>query len=245
MPARPRAVLWFRRDLRLDDHPALAATHAHGDVVPLFVVDPAFAAAGLPRRGFMASALQALDERIGGALVYRHGDPVDVVPAFAAEVGADVVIVTRDHGPYGHRRDAAVAARLAVDGRKLRGVGSNFAVDPGTVHKADRSSYCVHPVFEGVARHRPKRAGPNGRRRRGRPRDVGGSSRRRTATAPGRGTTRDPAPRGHRGGPHAPVADVPRRRPRSVRRPAQPAGSPRHQPAVRVPALGVCCTRCS
>ncbi|MCB0999750.1 MAG: deoxyribodipyrimidine photo-lyase [Acidimicrobiales bacterium] len=147
MPARPRAVLWFRRDLRLDDHPALAATHAHGDVVPLFVVDPAFAAAGLPRRGFMASALQALDERIGGALVYRHGDPVDVVPAFAAEVGADVVIVTRDHGPYGHRRDAAVAARLAVDGRKLRGVGSNYAVDPGTVHKADRSSYSVFTPF--------------------------------------------------------------------------------------------------
>ena len=105
MPARSRAVLWFRRDLRLDDHQALAAAHAHGDVVPLFVVDPAFAAAGLARRAFMASALQALDDRIAGALVYRHGDPVDVVPAFAAEVGADVVMVSRDHGPYGHRRD--------------------------------------------------------------------------------------------------------------------------------------------
>ncbi|MFN8023585.1 MAG: deoxyribodipyrimidine photo-lyase [Acidimicrobiales bacterium] len=147
MTSRPRAVLWFRRDLRLDDHPALAAAHAHGDVVPLFVVDPAFAAAGLPRRAFMTAALQALDDRIGGALVYRHGDPADVVPAFAAEVGADVVIVSRDHGPYGHRRDAAVAARLAVDGRKLRGVGSNYAVDPGSVNKADGTSYAVFTPF--------------------------------------------------------------------------------------------------
>ena len=52
-----RSILWFRRDLRLDDLPALAAAHAHGDVVPLFVVDPAFAASGAPRRAFMAAAL--------------------------------------------------------------------------------------------------------------------------------------------------------------------------------------------
>ncbi len=36
------AVLWFRRDLRLDDSPALVAAAAAGadGVVPLFVVDP-------------------------------------------------------------------------------------------------------------------------------------------------------------------------------------------------------------
>lgn len=34
-----RSLLWFRRDLRIDNHPALAAAHAAGEVVPLFVVD--------------------------------------------------------------------------------------------------------------------------------------------------------------------------------------------------------------
>ena len=39
-------VMWFRRDIRLADHPALSAAAATGlPVVPLFVVDPAFAAA--------------------------------------------------------------------------------------------------------------------------------------------------------------------------------------------------------
>ena len=142
-----RSILWFRRDLRLDEHAALAAAHAHGDVVPLFVVDPAFASSGAPRRAFMAAALQSLDDRMGGALVYRHGDPAEIVPALAAEVGADVVMVSRDYGPYGRRRDAAVATALAAAGRRLSGVGSPYAVDPGSVTKADGSPYAVFTPF--------------------------------------------------------------------------------------------------
>jgi deoxyribodipyrimidine photo-lyase len=147
MSSRSRAVLWFRRDLRLDDLPGLAAAHAHGEVVPLFVVDPAFARSGAPRRAYLAAALHALDDRLGGSLVYRHGDPTDIVPAFAAEVGAGVVVVSKDFGSYGRRRDAEVAQRLASDGRMLRGIGSPYAVDPGTVVKADGTPYAVFTPF--------------------------------------------------------------------------------------------------
>ncbi len=145
--ARPRSILWFRRDLRLDDLPALAAAHAVGDVVPLFVVDPAFHRAGAPRRAYMKAALQALDDRMDGALVYRHGDPARVVPALAAEVGATAVMVSKDFGPYGRRRDVEVAQNLAADGRTLHGVGSPYAVDPGTVVKQDGSPYAVFTPF--------------------------------------------------------------------------------------------------
>ena len=63
-------VMWFRRDLRLADHPALAAAASTGlPVVPLFVVDPAFAAVGAPRRAYMNEALRRLDESMAGALV--------------------------------------------------------------------------------------------------------------------------------------------------------------------------------
>ena len=85
------AVLWFRRDLRLDDMPALqAAAEAGPDgVVALFVADPALLGpAGPNRRRFLTAALAALDAELEGALVVRWGDPVRVVPAVAAEVGA-------------------------------------------------------------------------------------------------------------------------------------------------------------
>lgn len=147
------SVLWFRRDLRLLDLPALAAAHSAGEVVPLFVVDPRFTAtAGAPRRAYLARALQALDDELGGTLVYRHGDPADIVPTLAAQVGAEHVYVSRDYGPYGRSRDAAVAERLAEAGRRLHGVGSPYAVDPGSVLKGDGHPYAVFTPFSKVWR---------------------------------------------------------------------------------------------
>jgi len=140
--------MWFRRDLRLADLPALHAAAAEGRrVVPLFVVDPAFERAGVGRRSFMRAALMALDTSMDRALVYRHGDPADIVPAFAAEVGASHVVVTQEHTPYGRRRDAEVARRLTADGRRLVGVGSHYAVAPGSVTKADGGAYGVFTPF--------------------------------------------------------------------------------------------------
>jgi deoxyribodipyrimidine photo-lyase len=142
-------VLWFRRDLRLGDHAALAAAAAEGgDVVALFVVDPLFTRrAGGPRRAFLHDCLRALDEATGGALVVRHGDPTAVVPAVAAEVGASTVFVTKDFGPYGRERDGAVADALRAAGRSLRGVGSPYAVEPGTVRKQAGGPYAVFSPF--------------------------------------------------------------------------------------------------
>jgi deoxyribodipyrimidine photo-lyase len=141
-------VMWFRRDLRLADHPALSAAVASGHrVLPLFVVDPAFSMAGGARQQFMIDALASLDAATGGALVYRHGDPAHVVPALAAEVGAAEVFVTRDFGPYGYGRDTAVAERLRSDGRRLVGVGTPYAVAPGAVVTGAGGGYRVFTPF--------------------------------------------------------------------------------------------------
>ena len=141
-------IMWFRRDLRLADLPALHAAAADGArVVPLFVIDPAFAHSGAPRRAFMADALRALGATMDGALVVRHGDPAVVVPALAAEVGADGVYVSRDYAPYGRERDTAVAAALGSHGARLHGVGSPYAVAPGTVNKGDGTPYAVFTPF--------------------------------------------------------------------------------------------------
>jgi len=139
--------MWFRRDLRIADHPALHHAAAEGPVVPLFVVDPAFVRSGAPRLAYMADALASLDRSIGDTLVFRHGDPAQVVPALVRETGAASVVVTRDHGPYGRRRDAAVAEAVRAAGANFAGVGANYAVQPGSVTKADSTPYAVFTPF--------------------------------------------------------------------------------------------------
>jgi deoxyribodipyrimidine photo-lyase len=144
----PVSVLWFRRDLRLADHPALASAAEAGPVVPLFVIDPhLWERSGPPRRQFLVGCLRALDDATGGRLVIRRGEPARVVPAVAAEVRAQEVFASDDFGPYGQVRDASVAEALGDAGRRLRLVGSNYAVAPGLVTKRDDCPYQVYSAY--------------------------------------------------------------------------------------------------
>src|SRR5690349_18300381 len=74
------SVMWFRRDLRLGDNPALRAAADHGPVLPLFVLDPAlWGPAGPTRRAYLAASLRALDAQLredGTRLSVVEGDPV-------------------------------------------------------------------------------------------------------------------------------------------------------------------------
>ncbi|WP_426594799.1 cryptochrome/photolyase family protein [Cellulomonas sp. McL0617] len=140
-------VHWFRRDLRLADNPSLlAAVEAarssdDGTVVPLFVVDPGlWATAGAPRLAYLAASLRALDDSLGGRLVVRTGRAADVVPAVAAEVGADAVHVTAATEPYGRRRDESVGVPL------IR-TGSPYAVGPGLLRTRTGSPFQVFTPF--------------------------------------------------------------------------------------------------
>ncbi|UOX99815.1 cryptochrome/photolyase family protein [Blastococcus sp. PRF04-17] len=146
----PTSLLWFRRDLRLSDHPALLAAldaaGGNGDVLPVFVFDPRlWGPAGGPRRQFLLDSLAALREQTGGALVLRHGNPAEVLPALVGQTGATSVHVSADAGPYGRRRDAAVAR--ALGDVPLVGTGSPYAVTPGRVAKRDGTPFKVFSPF--------------------------------------------------------------------------------------------------
>ncbi len=148
--------MWFRRDLRLADNAALAAAADAGtDVLGLFVLDERLCRpAGANRTAFLYRALHDLNRQLGGRLVVRRGDPREVVPQVAAEVGADRVWCAADFGPYGAGRDEAVATSLAACDRRLDRVGSPYAVEPGTVVKADGTPYRVFtPFFREWVKH--------------------------------------------------------------------------------------------
>ena len=141
-------VLWFRRDLRLADHPALTTAAAAGEVVALFVVDPRLWAAGGPaRRAWLAASVRALQDATDGALVIRVGDPAEVVPEVARSVGAGTVHVTGETTPFGRTRDARVAARLAEADVAWQPRGTPYAVDPGTVRTQKGDPYQVFTPF--------------------------------------------------------------------------------------------------
>ena len=141
------AVIWFRRDLRLDDLPTLLAGADHARTsLALFVLDDALLGpAGAPRTTFLFRCLRELDAALDGRLRVVHGDPVTVLPRVAASVGATSVHVSADFGPYGSRRDLAVADALG-DVELVRS-GSPYAVAPGRVVKGDGDPFRVFTPF--------------------------------------------------------------------------------------------------
>ncbi|HWE54003.1 MAG TPA: deoxyribodipyrimidine photo-lyase [Acidimicrobiales bacterium] len=143
------AVLWFRRDLRVSDHPALTAALAECEqVVPLFVWDRALVrASGANRLAFLSGCVRELDASLDGRLVIRSGDPQRMVPEVAREVGAEKVYVTGDFGPYGGERDGHVADQLGQAGVSFQVVDSPYAVAPGLLKTGGGTPFQVFTPF--------------------------------------------------------------------------------------------------
>ncbi len=138
------ALLWYRRDLRVHDHPALQAAVAEADaVVPVFVLDPRLLVghrASSNRTWFLLGSLRELAAdlaALGAPLVVRSGRPEAVIPALAASFGAGVVFATRDVSPFARARDAAVAASLTAGGSSLQLLRGLLVAEPEDV-VADR-----------------------------------------------------------------------------------------------------------
>ncbi len=142
-----RSVLWLRRDLRLHDHPALHQAASTGQVVPLFVLDPALLKGSQVRTARLLASLRALAESTDGALVVRAGLPSAVVTQVAREAGAEAVHVSRETTPYGSRRDTAVARSLEPLGIPLVQTGSPYAVGPGRVLTGRGTPYQVFSPY--------------------------------------------------------------------------------------------------
>jgi deoxyribodipyrimidine photo-lyase len=101
------AIVWFRRDLRVTDHPALSMAVANArSVIPLYVLDERLLGGSVSapaRTWFLLRSLAELDATLqarGSGLLLRTGRPEEVVPRLAHETGASVILATRDISPF-------------------------------------------------------------------------------------------------------------------------------------------------
>ena len=145
----PATVLWFRRDLRLRDLPALLdASAGSADVLACFVLDPRLEATSGPRRlQFLGDSLREIQAALGGRLLVSRGRPEDVIPAICSAVDATTVHISADFTPFGLRRDTTMADILGPQGISLQASGSPYLVSPGRVTKDDGTPYKVFTPF--------------------------------------------------------------------------------------------------
>lgn len=163
------AIVWFRDDLRLTDHPALdAATASDRPLLCLFVLEEGTERRplGAASRWWLDKSLAALDgdlRRLGGQLILRRGDPRHVVPDLAASTGAAALYFNRRYDQAGIDVDDAVTATLRQRGIAVSRHAAWLLFEPGAIQTKTGGPFRVFTPFWKA--HRPHLA-PKGQLRR-------------------------------------------------------------------------------
>ncbi|MES2771359.1 MAG: deoxyribodipyrimidine photo-lyase [Pseudomonadota bacterium] len=123
-PSFDSALVWFRRDLRTEDHAALAeALRRARRVHCVFVFDreilDKLKNKEDRRVAFIHASLVELDSALrarGGGLIVRHAWAQTEIPRLATELKVELVLANQDYEPQAKVRDAAVAQTLKTLG---------------------------------------------------------------------------------------------------------------------------------
>lgn len=115
------ALVWLRRDLRLEDHAAFYhALKKHKCVFAAFIFDKAILDE-LPRQDrrveFIQESLVELDQLLrehGSSLIVQHGYARDLIPKLAQDLKVDAVYCNHDYEPSAKLRDHDVAHSLSI-----------------------------------------------------------------------------------------------------------------------------------
>ena len=151
----PSALVWFRRDLRLDDNAALyAALKASRKVWCAFIFDADILDA-LPSKSdrrveFIRESLVELNEALaahGGGLIVIHGRAQEEIPRLATTLGVAAVFANRDYEPRALARDAAVTRALRALGIEFRTRKDHVIFEKDEVVTANGKPFSVFTAY--------------------------------------------------------------------------------------------------
>jgi deoxyribodipyrimidine photo-lyase len=148
------AVVWLRRDLRLQDNPALAAAARRGGpIIPVFIWDPAGEGKwpmGAASRWWLHHSLLSLDASLkerGSRLVVARGDSLKVLRNLVKQTGSSSVFWNRRYEPEAIERDGRVKAALCADGVETVDFNSALLFEPDTVRNKQGGPFQVFTPF--------------------------------------------------------------------------------------------------
>ncbi|WP_417518309.1 cryptochrome/photolyase family protein [Minwuia sp.] len=147
-------IVWFRRDLRLADNPALAAaTESGAPVLPVYILDdetPGEWAMGGASRWWLHHTLERLSAAFGqrnNRLILRKGHAASVLDGLISETGAQGVYWNRIYDPAEIDRDRDIKADLGERDLDVQSFRGNLAFEPWVIKTKDDGPYRVFSPF--------------------------------------------------------------------------------------------------
>ncbi|MEO0882253.1 MAG: deoxyribodipyrimidine photo-lyase [Pseudomonadota bacterium] len=151
---KPGVIVWFRRDLRLADNPALnAAIETGKPILALYILEASLSERrplGGASKWWLDKSLRAFQQSIeakGGKLILRAGEPEQVLSELIAETGADTVFWSRRYGEAERNDDTHLKASLSSQGLNCQSFNGSLLTEPWTVKTGSGGHFRVFTPY--------------------------------------------------------------------------------------------------
>ena len=148
------AIVWFRRDLRLADNPALFdAIDTGAPLILLYILEGGVAeqrGLGGAAKWWLDKSLRALQADIqsrGGKLIMRRGDPQQVLKGLMEDTGADTVFWTRRYEQAARDIDSHLKKQLKDQGHRVESRNGSLLTEPWTITTGSGGHYRVFTPY--------------------------------------------------------------------------------------------------
>lgn len=148
------SIVWFRQDLRLDDHaPLRAALERKAPIIPVYIWAPDEEEAWLPgaaSRWWLHQSLESLQGEIehkGGRLIIRKGGTLQILRSLIDETNARAVYWNRRYEPAAVKRDAKIKSALREAGILAESFNGSLLYEPWEIRSKSDAPYRVFTPF--------------------------------------------------------------------------------------------------
>lgn len=148
-------LVWFRNDLRVRDHHALARAQNQGNVVAVYIHESAAKPLGRASQWWLHHSLHAHAQELAGLgipFLVEHGDPLAIIPALASRLGVDAVMWQRRYDAPGIEVDTQLTKMLPDANIHPTSHPGTLLVEPSEVSTSTGEPYCDHSPFAAAAK---------------------------------------------------------------------------------------------
>ena len=139
-------ILWFRKDLRLIDNPALVEANLNAEIIPIFILDdtnPKENKMGAASRVWLYHSLKSLNISMQKKINFYSGDPVKIISELINNYNINGVYWNRCYEPWEIRRDKKIKDLLKIKKVKAKSFNGSLIREPWEVLKEDQTPYKV------------------------------------------------------------------------------------------------------
>lgn len=145
------ALVWFRRDLRLNDNPAfIEACSRHQFVIPLYIYDEKNSVLGGAQAWWLHHSLTSLSNslaQLGLNLILRKGEPLEIILDLIKKCSVSSVYWNRCYDPASILRDKKIKATLLEQGIEVLSFNGSVLHEPWTIKNKNGDYFKVFTPY--------------------------------------------------------------------------------------------------